>query len=188
MSGGERLDRMRAMCYNIYILLDCFSLSGKDSSLGGNAMKMSLSVFSLSTVMLAFVSLSEVLDMMRPERSGSIMFGLLLTLIVLDYSSLVQRPEMGQLLLFRRQLLLFAVAMLDIGGFTVCSRVVQNAWVVYFQSVDPTALQVHEFLEPLMHLSARQEVAFLIFMIIGYSVCVICYRGKEKVVDAITSL
>ena len=78
--------------------------------------------------------------------------------------------------------------MLHIGGFTVCSRVVQNAWAVYFQSVDPTVLRLDEFLEPLMHLSARQEVAFLIFMLIGYSVCVICYRGIEKVVDAITSL
>lgn len=151
-------------------------------------MKMSLSVFSLSTVMLAFVSLSEVLDMMRPERSESIMFGLLLALIILDYCSFVQRPEMGQLLLFQRRLILFAVAMLDTGGFTVCSMVVRNAWVVYFQSVDPTVLQVHEFLEPLMHLSARQEVAFLIFMLIGYSVCVICYRGIEKVVDVITSM
>lgn len=151
-------------------------------------MKMSLSVFSLSVVMLTFVSLSEVLDIMRPERSGSIMFGLLLTLIVLDYFSLVQRPEMGQLLLFQRQLILLAVAMLDIGGFTVCSRVVQNAWVVYFQPVDPTVLRLNEFLEPLMHLSSRQEVTFLIFMLIGYSVCVICYRSIEKVVDVITSL
>lgn len=151
-------------------------------------MKMSLSEFLLSTVMLAFVSLSEVLDMMRPERSGSIMFGLLLTLIVLDYSSFVQRPEMGQLLLFQRQLILLAVVMLDVGGFVVCSRVIQNAWVVYFQPVDPTVLQMNEFLEPLVYLSARQEVAFLIFMLIGYLVCVICYRSIEKVVDAITSL
>lgn len=151
-------------------------------------MKMSLSEFSLSTVMLAFVSLSEVLDMMRPERSESIMFGLLLALIILDYSSFVQRPEMRQLLLFQRQLILFAVAMLDIGGFAVCSRVIRNAWVVYFQPVDPTVLQVNEFLEPLMHLSARQEVTFLIFMLCGYLVCVICYRGIEEVIDNIMSL